>query len=67
MKRELVGLLWTVTQPPWAPGCTGQVEGLLSEAKLGGSAAASKGWLTTANGGSKLLLSLRVKEDMEAK
>ena len=46
--------LRTVTQQPWAPGCTGQVEGLLAEAKLGGSAAASGGWLTTANRGSKL-------------
>ena len=36
--------LRTVTQPPWAPGCTGQVGGLLAEAKL----------CATANRGSKL-------------
>ena len=46
--------LRTVTQPPWAPGCTGQVGGLLAEAKLRGSAATSGGWLTTAYRGSKL-------------
>ena len=46
--------LRTVTQQPWAPGWSVEVEGLLAGAKLGGPAEASGGWLTTAMESSKL-------------